>query len=67
MFSTQHELRNHKEIAFDNTFQTNSQFCRTIVKGQMEGPYDMAVSANDCLLAAGYMAGGTTQVSQAMA
>lgn len=53
MFSTQHELRNRTEIAFDNTFQTNSQFCRTIVKGQMEGPYDMAVSANDCLLTAG--------------
>ena len=53
MYSAQQELRNPTEIAFVNIFQTNDQFCRTIGKGQMEGPYDMAVSANDCLLAAG--------------
>ena len=38
-------------------FQTNGQFCHTIGKGEIEGPYDVAVNIDNCLLVAGWTYG----------
>ena len=35
-------------------FQTNGQFCHAIGKGQVQYPYDVAVSINNCLLVVGW-------------